>query len=140
MKANELRIGNWVNFTKSPFIDELGEFQISGDGIMYYEKSLNDDKDFIVEPIPLTEEWLLSFGAKESGETAMRKFFELTSGSFVFIIELTHDNTVDEIVCINTSRGGKIYLDNLNLMTKVHQFQNLHFALTGEELKGGSNV
>ena len=53
MKANELRIGNWVLI--NTMITKINMARYIGD--------IDDDK-IIAEPIPLTEEWLLKFGLK----------------------------------------------------------------------------
>ena len=111
LRASELRIGNFVN--------QIG-FSVQ-DGYPPNYKKLDQIKeakqiDFSVymEPIPLTEEWLLKFG---------------------FII---HEDGY--ITCPN-GRQWILHLDNefefeaLNIIViYVHQLQNLYFALTGEEL------
>ena len=54
MKAQDLKIGNWVQFrhTETPVLITLGDFVRE-----YKEEHLED-----YEPIPLTEEWLVKFG------------------------------------------------------------------------------
>ena len=123
MKANELRIGNYVNvptkeqcpfridafeYCSEQFIKVAQEIEISGTQIhplTWYGGDL--------EPIPLTEEWLLKFG-----------FERLGSGRFDFktFTYYLHD--------------GSFYNKTSRLCTikYVHQLQNLYFALTGEEL------
>ena len=59
MEARELRIGNWVNDrSESIFNREIGETQVSHETI--YHMACN--KYHKIEPIELTEEWLLKFG------------------------------------------------------------------------------
>lgn len=65
-------------------------------------------------PIPLTEEWLLRFGlAKQNGYPYkyLNGFLKIRNGIFFFKY---HDLEVE--------------------LPFVHNFQNLNFALTGEEL------
>ena len=106
MKASELRIGNWV---------QLGETTVQVDIITIYEP----DNKLVSksEPIPLTEEWLLEFKAKQFGSA-----FKLQKGV--------------KGITIRRHPNG-FFLSWPNRFTKleyVHQLQNLYFALTGEEL------
>ncbi len=107
MKANELRIGNWVSTNKIQKVTiETLEF-LSND-------KFNHEN---VTPIPLTEEWLLKFGLNEFVEG----FWQITIG-------------VDKF-CINKEGAGyKLSFMNYGIIKHVHQLQNLYFALTGEEL------
>ena len=109
MKASELRIGNWVNVKQYPYENEP-----------YKVTSLHGDNTFtidfkgeikgcfrtsIIEPTPLTEEWLLN----------MPDWFrELISDGYM-----------------NFSECPTGYVD----VKFVHTAQNLYFALTGEELE-----
>lgn len=61
MKVNELRIGNIVQSVISNF--ELTIVGVIGDRIFYGDKCTPDVRpDYEVEPIPLTEEWIVKFG------------------------------------------------------------------------------
>ena len=110
MKANELRIGNW-------FIEYNDPQEFDGD---FYH--LSD-----IKFIELTEEWLLKFGF-EFYETEKANNYKYSIWRFTFVT--------------NGKTKGKKYANifnaltfkELNLITYVHQLQNLHFALTGEEL------
>jgi hypothetical protein len=114
MKANELRLGNYIGDKDDIAIVE----SIDKEGCMV--QFINDEKQGfrISEPInaiPLTEEWLLKFG------------FVLENGWFkknrllLFNINNNYFTTLSkEIVSVN--------------ITTVHQLQNLYFALTNEEL------
>ena len=116
MKANELRIGNWVKYEGRhfqmyviakdlPFLDTM-EF---GDGVVEW-------KD--IEPIPLTEEWLIKFGFEKGGN-----WFD--EGG---MIELKEKE--DAYVMLEDS-----YYHCSQDLFYVHQLQNLYFALTGQELQ-----
>lgn len=65
------------------------------------------------EPIPLSEEWLLKMGFTLRGNY-------LSKGNFIF--QKRH----------NLWQWMGVYLQRIR---SVHSFQNLYFALTGEELK-----
>lgn len=118
MKANELRIGNWVKWN----------YEESSDGNAYpveYGYELDDIKNNpnIVKPIPLTEEWLERFGFDKVADNCWLS--EKTS----FYI----DNREGHI------RKGFVYYlredsNDFIPIDYVHSLQNLYFALTGEEL------
>ena len=119
MKANELRIGNYINYRIVDKLDERQEWDeasiIDGQDLDYLEKNPND-KDF--QPIPLTEEWLLKFGFEKDLDGFYRK-----KASYLIEV-LFHDNG---IIVTNQSVS-------LKHIEYIHQLQNLYFALTGEEL------
>jgi hypothetical protein len=131
MEANELRIGNLVwdkIFLYS--ICEIGEIlKAEVIDVHNFERALNEDfyetgsiyslNYENVEPIPLTEEWLLKFGF-ESGKNRTKWLYY-------------KDNK--RLIChrlIHIKISGSKY--NLGYIKYVHQLQNLYFALTGEEL------
>jgi len=72
-----------------------------------------------VQPIPLTEEWLLKFGFDDLGTYGYGR------GNFHICL---HEN--EFYFSIN---NRKVFIKH------VHQLQNLYFALTGEELTYGGN-
>jgi len=148
MKANELRIGNWVKIKDEIFeegyltgydIYTTNEFQITGfnDGssmkdckvICFYEipgklfggTIHSGCRDLDIDPIPLTEEWLLKFGFENLSLTPK---FDGSKCNFTFYWE------VDEIVLRENYED--IFITRISY---VHQLQNLYFALTGEELE-----
>ena len=136
VKANELRIGSLVNVPNSnqcPFridcIDHLyprGNFGKVG----MYQKGFENAHPLTwylkdLEPIPLTEEWLLKFGFSKP----------LNSGSFYWIklsASLLNINPDNGVVCINNPIGEA--LNKPCLVIHVHQLQNYYYALTDEEL------
>jgi hypothetical protein len=111
MKANELRIGNLV----CPF-DNVQK-AIFNDCIKICSKDFEDTSH--LHPIPLTEEWLVSFGLNYLQNAC----WELGSMRIY--------NLSDEY----KSRFRITLAGNeLCILNYVHQLQNLYFALTGEEL------
>ncbi len=112
MKANELRIGNFV------WEEYGGLYEI----LMMSPNYVDLVKPFMlvsgrydietIKPIPLTEEWLLKFGLMS------------------IKTELGFWNNGDAIYF---SYGFEKSIE----LKYVHQLQNLYFALTGEELTTG---
>ena len=122
MKANELRIGNWVVAPATPF----EAVKINIDALKYF----GDD----LIPIPLTEDWLIKFGFDMINDAPKTiKYYRLNGISFEVL--------KDDRVANKPNEALKLY-DNIGLwnttykhIKNVHQLQNLHFALTGEELE-----
>ena len=123
MKANELRIGNYIEFDSSVrtlvIEDEQGFIEVRSIG----ESGVNEWSDYGAsgcvsnpKPIPLTEEWLIKFGFEKLECWDDMYYFKI--GDF-------------QVYEYNVS--GYEY-DDFNIK-HVHQLQNLYFALTGEELK-----
>jgi hypothetical protein len=129
MKANELRIGNWVlnKRYKSGYvmqIESIGEFGVNIE-LGYDGRSpiIEDDCSFNeCNPIPLTEEWLLKFGFEKKGQLYTKDFF----GDYIGV-------DVKDF-SIGTYAFGRIAHAPQPTFMNVHQLQNLYFALTGEEL------
>ena len=118
MKANELRIGNWVlNYKDIPtqILEWTGNEAYLTEGRRAYGIKTSNS-------IPLTEEWLVKFGFYKIPDRSYEiqaKYFDLQvyiPGKYFGVVAGR-----DEIAL------------NYNL-EYVHQLQNLYFALTGEEL------
>ena len=121
MEANQLRIGNLIKEGKVEQIDNsIDEVYYSGDG--YYQSTYCCN----LNPIPLTEEWLLKFG-----------FANVHTDWFYKDIGKTNSYQFCFNICLS---NGKITLDSgfdensIIKLKYVHQLQNLYFALTGREL------
>ena len=114
MKANELRVGNLVNYDQALHI-------IGGHSILMIEEGKDIE---LFKPILLTEEWLVKFG--------FRTEYPLSN-------ERNYYNN-NKYVSINYFNGG--FRLNVNRLIYggikiryIHQLQNLYFSLTGEELE-----
>ena len=121
---NELRIGNLVltkdGITKVSDVLEVGINMIHDS----WEYDLGD-----IEPIPLTEEWLVKFGFNIKGVTGLKGKYVVwlyDVKDYCFMIHDSRDNL--------DSNDLKVYSTPLANIKHVHQLQNLYFALTGEEL------
>jgi hypothetical protein len=118
MKAEELRIGNWVYFNGVVEKIDLDSFH----GIAIYDYLDLDPFHGIAtydcldsyNPIPLTEEWILKFG-------------------FCKVNKVDYESNCGTLELEDTD-GGFLF-DSRIVIKYVHQLQNLYFALTEEELK-----
>jgi hypothetical protein len=107
MKANELRIGNYLNTING--VKRVSDISI--DRYCWFT-------DNQCEPIQLTEEWLVKFGFEKELDRVYRKN-KSHMIEFIFYEE--------GVLCTSQSVC-------LNKIKHIHQLQNLYFALTGEEL------
>ena len=134
MTASELRLGNLVKVGKNALHSDGGSKEIYE--ISELKKDVVHFKGFHagefykdIEPIPLTEEWLLKFGFRYITEYSERY------DGFAYVLDLGF------IIIGNGVMGGDIIIFNSERKSTgktieyVHQLQNLFFALTGEELK-----
>jgi len=121
MKANELRIGNYVRIKEDDGSNVITRFY--DDRKIWVNISEDASSTFRfseLEPIPLTEEWLVKFGFTLMKET------EYTINTF----ELNG-------VRIWNKKGDftQLIYDTDKIELKyVQELQNLYFALTGKEL------
>lgn len=117
MEARELRIGNWVNTMKGhrQCIDVMCDCVNFED----IERDIFDN----IDPIPLTEEWLVRFGIHIDGQS-----ISLKSGT-IGVIQRGREGMFKYYL---QSPFGMVHLDSIKY---VHQLQNLYFSLTGEELE-----
>jgi hypothetical protein len=140
MKANEMRIGNWVLIPRSleGVIIPSVEKQVKGIGIFggidfteasYLENHIIPAVHCV--GIPLTEEWLKKFGFRTSENSTMEPL--------VLSMNIKGANK-NEIFCLCDSKkkwwacattNGYWSSNNVEY---IHQLQNLYFVLTGEEL------
>ena len=104
MNANELRIGSYYNYDGSPI-------KLDGGFLAMY---LQNDTDLYLEPIPLTEQWLLDFWYLPC--CIRDDHFEI-KGHTIWLC------------------NGLFMCDkNGIILNYAHELQNLYFALTGIEL------
>ena len=117
MEAKDLRIGNWfLGDTEENNFQQITAKQI----LDFYDDPLDD----YYKPIPLTEEWLLKFGLKPN------QWF--CSNSYCVVEDKTGD--IHYGWCMKTQNSLHTKEIEFGYFKYVHQFQNLYFALTGEEL------
>ena len=106
MKANELRIGNYI----------LNDgVVVKADGRTIFDIWSGTSKKY--EPIHITEEWLIKFGFEYDPDY---EGYELADGLY--------------FECDKTSGVTKFYIKGFEHIKHVHQLQNLHFIGYGKEL------
>lgn len=112
MEANELRIGNY--FDHNGEVDTVNPNTIA--------ELFDADRSWI-NPIPLTEEWMVKFG------------FEKHKGTISYDKDKLSIYLGETIL---SEKLGRTYFNSWAILEYspkyVHQLQNLYFALTGEEL------
>ena len=121
MKANEVRVGNWVSI--------LGLWDRQIETIDFASSYIEgtDYKYKQLKPIPLTEEWLEKFGFEKIGK------FQYSHDEFMNL-KIEDGNWAEpclDVSIINATLHEPAYI---TCITYAHQLQNLYFALTGEEL------
>lgn len=134
MKANELRLGNLID--RQDYICKVTKIEEGGiitEPLEYKGERFVEQR---VEPIPLTEEWLVKFGFKKIvwKNKNYPNRFELNL--YIDGILINYDSYDDETSVLSFGEFGndKVIITRLKC---VHQLQNLYFALTGEELTIG---
>ena len=115
MKANELRIGNWVKLKCSDPIENYQVTQILERGVNCGNVGMLYN---MVEPIPLTEEWLV----KLENDVSFRLRFIKSIAAFEVQRKYVGIESGEEWIFISNVRY-------------VHEWQNLYHSLTGEELE-----
>ena len=126
MKTSELRIGNYISLKSR--IAKIAE--IFHKGILAYD--LEETQDTIenlerLEPIPITEEWLLKFGFENKDDNRYEIWM--------------HDHEDFEIEYIGKKYAYRIWCEDAPHVTHfighckyVHELQNLFFCLRKKEL------
>ena len=135
MEAKELRINNFIRLKENGNIFDVKVVGTRCEAIDVYNNgvytSYFKNIDDYLEPIPLTEEWLLKFGFvihnKPNGYTEYIKYKE---GTKQYLHKLFTFKESD-----NDWDGKFAFSGTIQTKLKhVNQLQNLYFALTGEEL------
>lgn len=129
MKANDLRIGNWIRYE-----DKLVQVvQLSSLMILCQR----DENQFLVnhepeifQPIELTEDILIKIGFKKNiiyGSTI--EYLPINNDLVSVFCTKEKQNIKIQIVCENATETIVKYIKY------IHQLQNAYYCLTGQELK-----
>ena len=120
MNAKELRIGNYVNYDNKDAIITIDDFN----HIIKYDIH-------IINPIPITEDWLLKFGFEQQEFTYNYNIDDTLSLQVLNVKGVYFPSLVEypEMTLVGTQ------IVHLKCISFVHELQNLYFALTGEELE-----
>ena len=132
MKANELRLGNYlkaINNTIDTF-QLFGMYNerylLIGDEYNNYDTTIKD-----IKPIEITEQWLVNLG--------FARIFKDLKGCYI-------DKSEKYMICKSDVNSFDIFIFGyeedlyITTLTFIHQLQNLYFALTGVELDLSLNV
>jgi len=128
MRANELRIGNLINYRIVDKMDKRKEWlevsEIDYDDLRIIGAKHEMNQDYQI--IELTEKWLERLGFSVINESsAGKRYGYVIDGIFSSDLTFTFWKT--------TKEAGKFFRGDLELKS-IHQLQNLYFALTDKEL------
>lgn len=162
MESNELRIGNYIHTSiyqstkeakddlgedysieKEWLVDEVEAICHPDDEFFYLGKLNIEEGTFRTKGIPLTREWLIGFGMGVPVNKKNDIFTEkeaIFDGFYSFKqVEQSLIDATFEIDCFRFFEDSNgFWFPILNTFTHiqyVHEFQNLYFALTKQELK-----
>jgi hypothetical protein len=130
MKANELRIGNYLDYYGQNVIvlellkNDNAEFGYFNNSIVFNRKLTEKHSP---KPIKLTKEWLIKFGFEKDG--VLIDYAVCLSNEKILGVDLKNKRAHCYHI-IPSVQGA-----NLCSLEYVHQLQNLYFALTNKELK-----
>jgi len=127
IQASELRIGNWVN--NDIMIPKAKAMQVYPMMIAQLASKEKVGEKTSIEPIPLTEEWILNFGFVKPMEEYIH--YNKTQGVWTYSIQNHPSFTEGYLLFIDVD---DVAAPPSIKIKYVHQLQNLYFALTGEEL------
>ncbi len=131
MKANELRIGNYIFISVlqgDKFVNEL--FTVNATVI---RDAAHYGNEWNAEPVPLTEEWLLKLGFEKEHDDVddlwyYRDYFANIQNTY----QTFSVNLKSHASCIGLDEELAYFKPEIKY---VHQLQNAWFALTGTELE-----
>lgn len=136
MKSKELRVGNYVydeqndpckiSKLTSKKNDEYEGYFDGDDFQVEYDDKDNIYLSSVINPIPLTEQWLKEFGFWKS--TEMTWYSSEPTEYNIPKLKLTNFKPKEDIPMLLDDKYG-------THLKHVHQLQNLYFALTGKELE-----
>lgn len=136
VRANELRIGNLVILNNPKYHPESTGKIFMIDSVKNDDVSLFDYENLpsiilyqylkYIEPIPLTEEWLLKLRSRESLPVNYKNIYIMLDRFL-----LTYQASYGFWYVYDFSGEEMLYITKVEF---VHEWQNVYFALNGEEL------
>lgn len=134
MNAQELRVGNLVTSKTwkgahriSGIREKIDSFVVHING---FDHEFKEGVYCDIEPITLTEEWLVRFGFYIDSDKAGTRYISLGRTNKAMELFLVIPNNT----LILSVRIDMIFVDLGARIKHIHQLQNLYFALTGQEL------
>jgi len=149
MKANELRIGNYVS---ELVLGIVPIFTIQRDTVWVAVKHntlniLGDQHYHLdissIEPIPLTEEWLLKFGFVRDSDSMDIRYKNSDDPGTIYEIRLIDQSlfrgqdsgwNLQLIEIFDEQDESDMRFVHIKRIDHVHQIQNLFYSLSGTEL------
>jgi hypothetical protein len=128
IKANELRIGNWVDFSEDSTLFQVTEISEKGLGVKNDNEETWIDLDQF-EPIPLTPEILVNNLGFEKIEESYSGFHFENERCWIYIFPKSGRFEI-EINC-----GVDRFNLYSNYKLELHIFQNLYYFITSVELE-----
>jgi hypothetical protein len=125
MKVQDLRLGNYVQWIDTKEVQIIYELEHRYKDVYRINDRNNHDN---LEPIPLSEKWLIDFGFFCWGKK--RNWFDKEYNDRLNI----SINTKGLIAWGVKSSDNWETQHQIKPIKYVHQLQNLYFALTGKEL------
>ena len=121
IQPQELRIGNYVDYN--------GEIiKLDGSLLCCY---IQNELEFPLNPIPLTEEILSKFGFIRNQIKTISEVIDVSGNDKLLEFEVT-EMGLD--LWISSDKIDEALYFPVNYIKYAHNLQNLYFALTGEEL------
>ena len=126
MKANELRIGNFI----------IESLSFGSDKVIKVDPNIFNRRIDEFIPITLTEEWLLKFGFKKWGNNDAPRTISYEFKGWSVFPPNSSCNFQDGFGFMWYKPIKDENIESARVIVKhVHQLQNLYFALTNEELE-----
>lgn len=136
MKANDLKIGNYVNIEGDVVkVKEIYEKSIH---YTYGEYESYATEDFI-HPVELTEEILVKIGFKKERQLISYLFYldyEIDKDNIILVKYIIYPKAPSLLKIIASQGGNYECFEFIKRGIKyLHELQNAYYCLTGQELK-----
>lgn len=132
MKAQDLRIGNLILRQNKPYPISFDDFAKHGLELACDYKIKPHLEE--LEPIPLTEGWLLKMGFGKRFDDDTCNLWDFEHYKSTTVNGLNRGQGFMSLANFIEKYGWWLDLQSRTTLKYVHQLQNLYFAITGEEL------
>ena len=133
IKANEIRLGNWIELIYCPYGPDISsEYKQVDIEEIQRAKGLLGVNSFRQEPIPLTPEILEKCGLVVSEDLGDMVFYEFPNLSYGYGVCYDHEEWE---FYRYSSIDHRALIHDASFFQSLHQLQNIYFSLTGEEFE-----
>ena len=122
----ELRLDNYICINNNLHPCRVKEITMSSVVVESIKENYSEPTINSMNPIPLTEEWLIKFGFKKKENSLFTKKLEYIYNSLKYC--------EDYKIWIYYNDNNDAACNSIADLNFVHELQNLYFALTNEEL------